>query len=135
MSNPTIPPEAVIAAYNAPSCGGSPGSTARNGVCGEYGCEACLKAILAAAYPHLRRAILAEVVPFMEHRPDCNRRNQAGWDEAEAALADCPDDPGKFAAYDQVAVGRTRCTCGLASILAALEKGENHQPGGTDDRG
>lgn len=93
MSNPTIPPEAVEAGMRA--------------FCFDERLDdhtETVEDVLLAAYPHLRRAILAEVVPQI----------------VEMAREDMPaiDDRGGRSPHYQM----LRHT--PASILAALEKGE-----------
>lgn len=87
MSNPTIPPEVMKSIEVAMDGSYSDG-------CDCFDCRK-IRNTLIAALPHLRRAILAEAVPFMEHRSGCNRRNQAVWDEADAAPALRPPPDGE----------------------------------------
>lgn len=54
---------------------------------------------------------------YFKHLPACNINQQTHWDEAQAAVNDCPQDEGTSIATKEIAEKRIECTCGLQTLL------------------
>lgn len=57
------------------------------------------------------------LICFTTHLDKCNLNQQAGWDEAQSALNECPPDEGTSIATAAIADRRQLCSCGLQARL------------------